>query len=827
MDAKTPSCWRWCDVCDRSITYSESLFHCNICNNGDYDLCTECVQSGQRCKSRSHTLYSTRIQKDNENAVDASKRDWVVVQSTTEVIEPEGPDDITISYLEEGDDGDSLYKPLDPAREEIRLLVLSPSKLSEDIIVGLRNVSLANLDIPYNAVSYTWGEDTSTEEIFATSHADFALREKHSIARAAFPGLQKMKITSALKSALQCLRSEDEYFKVLWIDQICINQSDASERSHQVRLMHKIYQCSIQVVTYLDIAIDADLPAFQRLDLIHHKRATGKALGEDPAFWDPLRAIFSDPYWGRIWVQQEIACRPYDPPVVLCRGKVVSGKGLESFQRLLLKKIVVESSLKWRNIATICCLTPPLVNLAVMRRFWVEQYKSLVLPSYHKDWDSPTRHDGCEKCKQLDKIEAEASETEPETPRKDSGSAGIDISMRGEAHYSGPVQAAEVDIQQGDNHILQVFIPSMPEKGPPLEWLLGQSRKWQCKDPRDKVYGLLGFVADLRQEEMAIDYNLPVRTVYANAARLLISKYKSLSFLCQATLEGRCSLFDLPTWIPEWYADNDVLELAHCRYETPSACGSLSPEATISEDDDVLRVQGFKVDEILDVAPSPYTRCENHTSVMHKAFHAHSKLAFEGIVTTLVQWTKTACAAATEDAAKAGNADSYDRYPSTEWLEHLGSEKWSDLTNEQVITLSRTLHLIFSSLDKDEKQEKRISEFRQLLKALADYEEQPNSMRVDFAEQMENVLAMRPRFFIAKKDNMGMAPPPAQPHDEIWILFGCWSPMLLRPDRQGFKVVGDVYLHGYMAGEAVKGCPEILNDGDICGGFEVRSIDLV
>ncbi|KAK9477742.1 hypothetical protein V1514DRAFT_363619 [Lipomyces japonicus] len=44
-----------CDACDKNIT-SGTYYHCNQCNDGDYDVCTDCVNSGKHCLNGSHYL---------------------------------------------------------------------------------------------------------------------------------------------------------------------------------------------------------------------------------------------------------------------------------------------------------------------------------------------------------------------------------------------------------------------------------------------------------------------------------------------------------------------------------------------------------------------------------------------------------------------------------------------------------------------------------------------------------------------------------------------------------------------------------------------------
>ena len=38
----------------------------------------------------------------------------------------------------------------------------------------------------------------------------------------------------------------------LWIDQLCLDQTNTSERNHRVKLMSRTYRCCLQVVVWLD-----------------------------------------------------------------------------------------------------------------------------------------------------------------------------------------------------------------------------------------------------------------------------------------------------------------------------------------------------------------------------------------------------------------------------------------------------------------------------------------------------------------------------------------------------------------------------------------------
>ncbi|KAI9710687.1 MAG: hypothetical protein M1820_002520 [Bogoriella megaspora] len=64
----------YCNACDKPMAHEH--FHCSICDDGDYDLCQECVSAGKVCPGQNHWLIK-RVLKDGR-----------VVTSTTEKIHP-------------------------------------------------------------------------------------------------------------------------------------------------------------------------------------------------------------------------------------------------------------------------------------------------------------------------------------------------------------------------------------------------------------------------------------------------------------------------------------------------------------------------------------------------------------------------------------------------------------------------------------------------------------------------------------------------------------------------------------------------------------------
>ncbi|KAH6677191.1 HET-domain-containing protein [Halenospora varia] len=121
-----------------------------------------------------------------------------------------------------------LYSSTKITSDQIRLVQLLPSAHDEQIRCGLEVVE-RNAKISYKALSYYWGSEAHKEDIVIQDSV-FA-------------------ITPTLASALRYFRQKEEN-RVLWIDQICIDQSSNDEKSHQVSLMGSIYNHASQVLMW-------------------------------------------------------------------------------------------------------------------------------------------------------------------------------------------------------------------------------------------------------------------------------------------------------------------------------------------------------------------------------------------------------------------------------------------------------------------------------------------------------------------------------------------------------------------------------------------------
>jgi hypothetical protein len=163
-----------------------------------------------------------------------------------------------------------------------RLVTLYAGPQSEKVRCKLTESPLSS-PTPYNALSYVWGSTRDPGGILLDS--------------------QEYLVTRNLFEALKELRLPDSD-KVLWVDALCINQSDIAERGAQVMSMDSVYEKAIRVIAWLgpyesDSALTFEL--LQKVEL---------SGGGDPSlFLEGLRGLpplLAREYWSRAWIIQEM-----------------------------------------------------------------------------------------------------------------------------------------------------------------------------------------------------------------------------------------------------------------------------------------------------------------------------------------------------------------------------------------------------------------------------------------------------------------------------------------------------------------------------------------
>lgn len=183
------------------------------------------------------------------------------------------------------------YEPL-IAEDAVRILVLEAaddfeSPLRCSIIQYRRDSqSRSASGCDYSAVSYTWGDCELSHQLFVRLDAQ---------------SWSCLQITASVDSLLRHLRVPYKP-KPLWIDAICLNQKDETEKTQQIPLMGRIYSDAKRVHIWL--GEDEVEKARRAFTIIRHaEREEQPTIDEDETRC--LADFFNRPWFTRRWIIQE------------------------------------------------------------------------------------------------------------------------------------------------------------------------------------------------------------------------------------------------------------------------------------------------------------------------------------------------------------------------------------------------------------------------------------------------------------------------------------------------------------------------------------------
>jgi hypothetical protein len=203
-----------------------------------------------------------------------------------------------------------LYQPIS-SPNFIHLLQIHAGKPGTEIKCSLRSVLLDETLPQYEALSYVWGSTEGQQEIWLDG--------------------SKKRVNVNLYEALKRLKKTTRK-RTVWIDALCINQDDIHEKGNQVGLMSDIYSRATKVLVWLGTDdYDEAERAFEILRVVVNtdNKSKGKKTDWDLAIskvstkikgersnaapplgsraWIPVMAFFTNTWFQRMWVLQEIA----------------------------------------------------------------------------------------------------------------------------------------------------------------------------------------------------------------------------------------------------------------------------------------------------------------------------------------------------------------------------------------------------------------------------------------------------------------------------------------------------------------------------------------
>ncbi|KAK4163129.1 heterokaryon incompatibility protein-domain-containing protein [Cladorrhinum sp. PSN259] len=203
----------------------------------------------------------------------------------------------------------SYYDPPLPLGS-IRLLRLLPS-LNEGSSIESTLSTYCLLDSssthPFEALSYVWGSRENLQRILVNGF--------------------ECEIGENLHAAL--LRLRDRFIeRVIWIDAICINQEDTTEKGSQVQSMAKIYAKASRVLVWLGAATATSKQALDHIRRAGRQRAATKASTQTTeqdtqASEQAVVNLLERPWFQRIWVLQEVAAARHI--LIMCGPTMIDG----------------------------------------------------------------------------------------------------------------------------------------------------------------------------------------------------------------------------------------------------------------------------------------------------------------------------------------------------------------------------------------------------------------------------------------------------------------------------------------------------------------------
>ncbi|KAE8450834.1 hypothetical protein EG329_005747 [Mollisiaceae sp. DMI_Dod_QoI] len=340
---------------------------------------------------------------------------------------------------------------------------------------------------------------------------------------------------------------------------------------------------------------------------------------------------------------------------------------------------------------------------------------------------------------------------------------------------------------------LEHFRQALKTKGKlDFEAMFIHARNCKATDPRDKVYAILGLLGD-DNEDIVVDYTLPVAEVAKQAFKKLVSRNNHLDALIFSQNSSREQ--GIPSWAPNICSPFKARP-SRLKGRSSSiynaAKGSVDKFSFLA-DGNTLCVQGLIFDTIEKVSKPLNNAIETMPIPLDRVISTWRPLLFTWLGTMDID-QKYECfmRTITRDRDIRGR-----RMPSRanglDWaaffrFEHLGAAARTELEY-----LAAAVHRsMFESAE-------------------------TNQAEVDEWVRLCSDTVSNSRMVLTANGKAGLVPAETQPWDVVCVIMGLDVPFVLRKiDADAYVLVGEAYIYGAMDGEVLTG-----------GGFEDQDILLV
>lgn len=216
--------------------------------------------------------------------------------------------------LDDAETTQFVHEPLNLEDKSIRLVRIHPMGPDDIIRCSMKHTNPAEWianhptgfrwpaqEEPYTCLSYVWGTDDPTHEILINDKRmqvrDNLFECMRNVARKATPSAPYNGREGYDPKNPVMWTDRDEFHRWWWIDALCIDQSNATEKNHQVQRMGNIYFDSESVVAW--IGNEPDIASlFQRVK-DHNYPITPETIESG------IEQLKTSIYWTRAWIVQE------------------------------------------------------------------------------------------------------------------------------------------------------------------------------------------------------------------------------------------------------------------------------------------------------------------------------------------------------------------------------------------------------------------------------------------------------------------------------------------------------------------------------------------
>lgn len=621
------------------------------------------------------------------------------------------------------------YRPLDELRNEIRLLTVQKiaSELkaeacslehtfSDGATVVCCTIEHVPLGEPpcYKGLSYCWGDRNDTRKIHVNG--------------------VEVQVTRNLESALRDLGRHESV--CLWVDALCINQSDLDERGRQVLRMGDIYKNASETICWLGDEADNSSLAFDLIQILSRTNDGFESTQYEKVLmrlyrpsenheynthWTAILLLFRRPYWARVWIIQEI---------------VASSKVL--------------------------------VRCGSRCAMWEDLVKAVL--------SVPTAE----------------------------GRSRVSVVSRVFSDLHGMTNVVSIDALRG-------ITQEAKSKSEYISLLsaLRRSTSALATIPSDKIYALLAITKDGQDLISHPTYTLSAEKICTMTTAAIIAATADLDIICYAEASpGRI----LPSWVPDWtkkLARETITGANAGREDLYKATGKsqggeylrIPHMGEFVKNGLVLKVRGFIVDVVHGLGAvdldnglvSDVDGLTNYGLIQPEPEQSRSQYGSEtGIFRAL--WMSLVLG---EREDKVGSSDFLNSLYVTQASDseaiaenvNVAFESWYS-ANKSFEIHGRALKHWFRIFTADPNRPERS------MNDLTDEESK-------FLEQI-SLATLNKRLLFTYEGYIGMAPYDTRKGDKICLLYGCRVPFVLRERTDGdFELVGEVYVHGIMKGEAL------------------------